>query len=311
MDYQRLDPEVRAFIALSSEDPATGSSLAAQRAAYDAMCARLRAPRPRSITVADSTLNAGDAPVPVRRYAPPHADFGASIVYYHGGGFVFGGLDSHDDVCAELADGLSAEVVAVDYRLAPEHPHPASFDDALAAARSVGAEGAPIILAGDSVGGNLAAGVSLALRAAPDVALLGSVLIYPSLSGGAPLGLSATEHAAAPMLTVAENAWTVARHVGDADPAILRAQDPSFAPLVGLDGPLEGMTPSIALAVEVDPLRDEAAAWIERLSARGVSAAFEMHGGLPHGCLRARHRSLKARGFFESICAALRRIRNI
>lgn len=307
-----LDAEIRAFIAASEEGyppDAAARPIAEQRALYDAMCARLRAPRPSGIGVEDAAIPGPAGPLRIRRYAPAAPVPGPEILYFHGGGYVFGGLESHDDVCAELAAGTGAALTALDYRLAPEHPHPAAFEDALAATRHLGAGGAPLILAGDSVGGGLAAAVAWALRGAARPRLVGTLLIYPSLSGGAQTLPSMRTHAAAPLLTAPENAKLAAQHAGPADHRVLAAEDPRFAPLAAQD--LAGAAPTIALAAEIDPLRDDAVAWVERLSAAGVPAAASLHPGLPHGCLRARHRSLKAKMFFAAALSGLRRLREI
>lgn len=306
-----LDAEIRAFIELSNQDYPDALAdlpIAEQRALYDAMCARFRAPRPDDLGVIDMTIPGPAGPLPIRRYAPKKTAT-SEIVYFHGGGFVFGSLESHDDVCAELAEATGMALTAVDYRLSPEHPHPAAFEDAFRAALHLGRDGKPLILAGDSVGGNLAAGVAVALRGATHPNLAGVVLIYPSLSGGAQTLPSMREHADAPLLSAADNARIAAIHAGPADRSELAAGDPRFAPLAARQ--VDGVAPCIALATEVDPLRDDGLAWVEMLSAAGVSAAASVHAGLPHGALRARHKSLKAKMFFDAAIAALLQFRKI
>ncbi|MDG1282175.1 MAG: alpha/beta hydrolase, partial [Pseudorhodobacter sp.] len=128
-DYQKLiDPEIWSFIEETGrfypENTAT-FPVEAQRDVYDRMCEAFRAPRPEGIVCQDETITG----VPVRHYLP--AVPRGMLVYFHGGGFVVGGLHSHDDVCAEIAAHCRLHVVSVDYRLAPEHVHPAAFDDAL------------------------------------------------------------------------------------------------------------------------------------------------------------------------------------
>lgn len=180
-DYsQRIDAETWAFIhATEAQYPAHAATLdiAGQRAVYDRMARAFHRGRPAGVAVADRSLGG----VPCRLYTPA-AGSAATVVYLHGGGFVVGGLESHDDICAELAAATECRVVSADYRLAPEHPHPAAFDDALAATRAVAAAfPGPLVMAGDSAGGNLAAAVShAARRAGPPVA--GQVLIYPGLA---------------------------------------------------------------------------------------------------------------------------------
>src|SRR3989338_3742320 len=157
-DYQTLiDAETWAFIARTDAcyPPDTASmGIADQRRIYDGMCRLFHQGYPAGIGAQDSLI----AGVPCRSYAGEGlAKTGPKVLYLHGGGFVVGGLDSHDDVCAEICAETGLTVVAADYRLSPEHDHPAAFDDAMAVACSLGE---PILLVGDSAGGNLAAAVA-------------------------------------------------------------------------------------------------------------------------------------------------------
>ncbi|MGL6209272.1 MAG: alpha/beta hydrolase fold domain-containing protein, partial [Paracoccaceae bacterium] len=154
-DYKSLiDAPTWAFIAETNasypEDTAT-RSIAEQRAIYDAMCRVFHRGYPPGVTAQDVVI----AGVPCRDY--PGA--GPAVVYLHGGGFVVGGLSSHDDVCAEIRGATGLHVISVDYRLSPEHAHPAAFDDAVAVTRALIASG-PVVLVGDSAGGTLAAAVT-------------------------------------------------------------------------------------------------------------------------------------------------------
>jgi acetyl esterase/lipase len=205
-----IDAETAAFIARTEAaypaEPPAGSSpgVAAERAAYDAMCRAFRAPRPPDLAVEEI-----DGPVPMRRYRPA-APEGAQVLYLHGGGFVLGGLDSHDDVCAEIAATANVRLTAAAYRLAPEYRHPAQLQDAAEAYAAVAAAG-PTLLVGDSAGATLAAGLALG----PARGAAGLVLIYPALGGDA-LGLpSYRSRAEAPMLT-ARGMAAYARHRGAA-----------------------------------------------------------------------------------------------
>jgi acetyl esterase len=285
-----IDAETAAFIARTeaaypAEPPA---DVAAERAAYDAMCRAFRAPRPPGLAVEEI-----DGPVPMRRYRPA-APEGAQVLYLHGGGFVLGGLDSHDDVCAEIAAAAGVTLTAVAYRLAPEHRHPAQLEDAAAAFAAVAPVG-PTLLVGDSAGATLAAGLALG----PARGAAGLVLIYPALGGDA-LGLpSYRSRAEAPMLTTAGMA-AYARHRGAAP------DDPTAHPLLATD--LAGLPPCFVLAADVDPLRDDAAAWAGRLRAAGVPVRHAVAAGLPHGFLRARHSVARARAAFDDITATVARL---
>jgi acetyl esterase len=290
-DYQTLiDAETWAFIkateACYPADTAT-RDIASQRRIYNAMCEVFRRPYPAGVTATDLSI----AHVPCRRYA------GASptVVYFHGGSFVVGGLHSHDDVCAEICAATGLAVVAVDYRLSPEHGHPAAFEDACAVVRTLAASG-PVVLVGDSAGGNLAAAASAALRG--EVALLGQVLIYPGLGGNLDQGSYIT-HAQAPMLTRADVvAFTQARSKAGS-----RLRDATLAPLNDTD--FSGLPATFAIAAECDPLADDAEAYAQAIRAAGGRAVAVTAKGMVHGALRARHMSSRAATMFTQICAAI------
>jgi acetyl esterase len=219
-----------------------------------------------------------------------------TVVYFHGGGFVVGGLDSHDDVCAELCAATGLQVVSVDYRLVPEHPHPAAFDDSLAATRAVAATFGPLVLAGDSAGGALAAAVAHALRGS-GVAVRGVVLVYPGLGGNTAEGSYVT-HARAPMLTTEDVLYYQRLRHGGAPPAC----DPTASVLHDTD--FTGLPPVAAFAAECDPLADDSRAYRARIRAAGGVAEWYLDRGLVHGWLRARHSVPRARAAFDRIIAA-------
>ena len=293
------DPEIRAFIERVAGYYPEGKAnldIPERRRRYDAMAADLRQPRPASVAATDETVEGPGGPVPQRRYVP-EGPGPVTVVYFHGGGFMLGGLDSHDDVCAEIAAGTGCPVVAVDYRRTPEHVHPAAYEDALAAARAALAAG-PVILGGDSAGGNLAAALALALRGAD---IRGQVLIYPAL-GGERIGLASyDENAEAPMLTTADMHFYHRLRAGGEPPD----DDASFFPLAARD--LAGVAPCFASAAAVDPLRDDAVEYVRRLAAAGVEASCVVEEQLPHGHLRARASSARARAAFGRIVAAVAR----
>ena len=290
-----LDDEVRAFIARTDSfypPDAVDLSISDQRRVYDALCQAFDFPHPDGVTTRDTDADG----VPVRIYNA--GDPSATIVYFHGGGFVVGGLESHDSICAEICAGTGYRVVAVDYRLAPEHLFPAAVEDAITATRWAGARyDGRIILAGDSAGGNLAAAVSGALRGA-DIRLRGQVLIYPAL-GADQTRPSFTEHAHAPGLTTADVAFYHRVYGGAGDVSA----DPRFAPLADAD--FSGLPSTVVVTADCDPLRDDAPAYCEALTKAGVRACWINEAGLIHGYLRARNMSQTARDSFERIIAAL------
>lgn len=295
-DYsQIIDAETWAFIrateAAYPPDTAT-LSIADQRAIYDRMCRAFFRGYPPGVTAADRLFGG----VPCRLYPGD----GATVVYFHGGGFVVGGLHSHDDVCAEIRGRTGHSVVSVDYRLSPEHAHPAAFDDACAATRAVAGEfGGPIVLAGDSAGGNLAAAVAHAIGRDGALGIRGQVLIYPGLGGPRGTGSYLT-HAHAPMLTAADIDFYAGIRHGGAAP---ETPDPTVSPLADTD--FSGLPPTLAIAAQCDPLADDAPAYAAAIRGAGGVALAVTEPGLVHGYLRARATVPRAARSFDRICAAI------
>ncbi|NOC84205.1 alpha/beta hydrolase [Ruegeria sp. HKCCD6428] len=296
MDYERLiDEETWAFIRRTAEsypDDAVDLSIEDQRRVYDTMCQDFRQPRPAGVETEDRTADG----VPVRIYSAGQPT--RTVIYFHGGGFVVGGLESHDDVCAELCAQTGYRVVAVDYRLCPEHVHPAQFDDCWAAANWAATKfGDPLILAGDSAGGNLAAAVSHYARGRMD-GILGQVLIYPGLGGDRTRG-SYQEHAQAPLLTLDEiKFYETVRCVGDPPKG-----DPTYAPLQ--DSDFSNLPPTVVVTADCDPLRDDGQVYCSRINAAGGQAHWINEFGLVHGYLRARTSVKRAADSFERISVAI------
>lgn len=273
--------------------PADTASLSVtdQRAIYDRMCRAFHRGYPAGVTASDRSFGG----VPCRHYPGARG----TVIYFHGGGYVVGGLHSHDDVCAEIRGTTGLHVVSVEYRLCPEHPHPAAYDDALTATRAIAAElPGPILLAGDSAGGNLAAATAQAIGRNGALGIVGMVLIYPGLGGDRQTGSYVT-HADAPMLAATDVEYYAGiRHAG-AEPA----PDPTFAPLSDTD--FSGLPPTLAIAAEFDPLSDDAAAYAAKLRAAGCLAHAVTETGLVHGYLRARATVPRAAASFSRITTAL------
>lgn len=302
-DYRALiDAETWAFIErTNSFYPAdtVDYTIDQQRAVYDRMCREFHSGLPAGITLEDGVILAKGRDIPIRSYRAGDPDDDAMVLYYHGGGFILGGLDSHDDVCAELCQRTGYEVVSVDYRLAPEHLHPAAFEDALAAFEWAASNHARnIVLCGDSAGGNLAAIVSHATRQAKHRPV-GQVLIYPGL-GGDPSKGSYVRHADAPMLTVRDMEFYKHVRTGGRDVS----GDASYAPLADPD--FSDLPPSVVITAECDPLSSDGQAYRERLRTAGGKAIWIEEKGLVHGYLRARHTVGRARASFGRIVEAVR-----
>ncbi|WP_050527562.1 alpha/beta hydrolase [Pseudorhodobacter aquimaris] len=270
---------------------AVGLTVTEQRRVYDEMCCAFHAPHPAGLAVHDTTLDH----IPLRHYrAAKHAP--AQVLYIHGGGFVVGGLESHDSVCAEISARTGLDVTAVDYRLSPEHPFPQDFDDALHAAKAQ--TGKPLVLVGDSAGANLCAAVSAALVGAAD-APVGQVLIYPQL-GAAGVTNSMSAHANAPMLSAADCAYYAALRSARIAQTV---EDPRFSPLQAAS--FAGLPPTVAISAECDPLADDAAVYCDAITAAGGRARHIQEAGLVHGYLRARHSVDRAKASFTRIINAI------
>ncbi|OIQ72417.1 carboxylesterase NlhH [mine drainage metagenome] len=290
-----IDAETWAFIRETESyyPPETATyPIAKQREIYDTMCRAFFKGYPEGVTATNRAL--GGVACRVYEASIPTA----TVIYFHGGGFVVGGLESHDDVCAEICKATGFRVVAVDYRLCPEHKHPAAFADSLSATRAVlQAFPGPLVLAGDSAGGNLAAAVAFATRGTP--AIQGQVLIYPGLGGDPDRG-SYMIHANAPMLTRADVLFYVTtRFEGGEEPA----DDPSAAPLWAPT--FAGLPATLVVSAECDPLCDDGRAYCSLIEAEGGRAHWLREPGLVHGYLRARHSVLRARDSFARITAAI------
>ena len=295
-DYSQLiDAETWDFIrktAAAYPDDAVDLDVNGQRRVYDAMCEVFYHGRPEGVTVEDREVEG----VPVRVYTAGEPT--CTVVYAHGGGFVVGGLDSHDDVCAEICDQTGYRVVAVDYRLAPEHRHPAAFDDCWTATQWVEQTfDQPIVLAGDSAGGNLMACVAHHARGRLRN-VIGQVLIYPGL-GGDGTGASYSEHANAPMLTKADLEIYRGIRTGGTEPK----GDPTYAPLQ--DDDFSDLPRTVIFTAECDPISSDGPVYARKLREADVPVHLVNEPGLVHGYLRARHMSARAEASFERIVLAI------
>ena len=225
-------------------------------------------------------LDAGG--VRARLYRPSEAQDLGLLVYFHGGGWVIGDLDGHDDVCRRLCVGSGHAVLSVDYRLAPEHPFPAALEDSLNATRwahenatSLGCRSDRLAVGGDSAGGNLAAVVA---QLAP-VPLAYQLLIYPvtDCSFEQP---SYTENASGYFLTTIGMRWFVDHYLSGGKGS---AADPRVSPLRAADHVLAATPPAMVITAEFDPLRDEGDTYAARLADNGVPTSHVRFSGMIHG----------------------------
>ena len=203
------------------------------------------------------------------------------LIYYHGGGWVIGDLDSHDDICRKLARDAKCSVIAVDYRLAPEHPAPASHEDCIAAtkwifanATSLAVDPARIAIGGDSAGGNLSAVVSMHAGVKPVFQLL----VYPATDMR--MGqVSHRENAQGYLLTEDSMKWFIGHYLQGDD---TKRNDPLYSPLLSDDATLKKSPPTLVITAEYDPLRDEGEEYAARLNSVGVPTSVVRFRGQIH-----------------------------
>jgi len=307
-----LDPEIAAllaFLAEGGQPPMPQQTPAEARAGFRALTVDLRDPAllPEMAAVSELTIPGPTGDLPARVYRPRPGEL-PTLVFFHGGGWVIGDLDTHDLTCRTLARDCEAVVVSIGYRLAPEHRFPAAVDDAEAATRwvadraadpSAGLGGTPVVaVGGDSAGGNLAAVVAQTLRD-EGRALAGQLLIYPAtdLVTEHP---SLTENAEGYFLDAATIAWFLEQYVGDADPA-----DPRLSPA---RGEVADVAPAVVVVAQFDPLRDAGAAYARQLEAAGVRVELRTFPGLIHGFVDMGRFSRAARDAIEETCALFRKV---
>ena len=244
-------------------------------------------PTPPEIGVVKELTTDGPAgPMPVRLYRPkgvPDSSRLPGFVYFHGGGWVIGDLETHDVLCRQYTAAANIAVVSIDYRLAPEHKFPAAVDDAWAATRWVASHGAELgidatrlAVGGDSAGGTLAAVVALLARdhGAPSLAL--QVLVYPVTDVGAE-STTYADFADGFMLTRDSMRWFIAHYLrGKQD-----ADDWRASPLRAKS--LAGVAPAVVVTAGFDPLREEGDAYARKLREAGVRVDTISYGGMIHG----------------------------
>jgi acetyl esterase len=308
IDGQELHPQAQ--LALKLEGLVSGTELlpvaeARERRRHDARVFSGR--RIEVGAVADLTIPGPAGDIPARLYEPPvPAKTSPLIVFLHGGGHVIGDLDTHDQPCRFLARETPASVLAVAYRLGPEHPFPAAVDDALAAFRwahaeasTLGADPARIAVAGDSAGGNLAAVVAqlAAADGGPEPAF--QALIYPVIDYSSNRR-SYELFGEGFFLTAREMDWFRENYfASDAE-----RSDPRASPILADD--LAGVAPAFVLSCGFDPLRDEAEDYAARLTEAGVETTLRRESDLVHGFVNAVGLGGRAREAMAGIAAAIR-----
>lgn len=259
------------------------------RRLYAAGTAVFAPPVPELRSVADRSVPGSEADVPVRIYTP-HAEPGSEglpiLVFLHGGGWVFGNLDTHDAMCRILSHEAGCLVVSVDYRLAPEHRFPAGLKDCLAVldwtaahAADIGGNASRLAIGGDSAGGNLAAVACQIARDAGGPKVIFQLLIYPATDFTADMTAPRTNGSGFGLSDEAI-AWMRECYLNDP----FDATDPRASPAMARD--LSGLPPALVQTAEFDPLHDEGKAYAEALAAAGVIARHIDYAGMIHGFMR-------------------------
>jgi acetyl esterase len=286
-----LDPESQRLIDLmaAANRPAWNTlSAQAARDLYLSLRPGAQGPRPAEVTVVDRTIPGPAGELTVRLYRPASAPADAklpALVYAHGGGWVFGNLDSHDVLCAQLALEAGIAVFHVDYRLAPEARFPGAFDDVVAALKWVAANGASVVIdptrlaiGGDSAGGNLAAAVSLWARDHGGPKLLMQLLAYP-VTDAVARAESYRHFEDGYGLNAVTMEWFFDHYTPDRT----SRGDWRVSPLRAAS--LAGLPPALVVTAGYDPLRDEGRAYAWRLQQEGTQADLVEFGGMLHGFL--------------------------
>ncbi|HUI27793.1 MAG TPA: alpha/beta hydrolase [Candidatus Kryptonia bacterium] len=280
-----LDPQARAILdqlAAMGAPPLNELPVPDARQAFTALAAMQGSPSAVA-NVVDRQVPGLAGDIPVRTYTPSGRAPFPVLVYFHGGGWVIGSVETYDILCRALANAAGCIVVSVDYRLAPEHKFPAAAEDAYAAAKwaaanaaAIGADPARIAIGGDSAGGNLTAAVALMARDRGTPSFVHQLLVYPVTDAGCDT-VSYRENADGYLLTKAAMHWFwghYLRNEADGDNAYA---SPLRAPH------LRGLPPALVITAEFDPLRDEGEAYAARLRDAGVPVTVTRYDGMIHG----------------------------
>ena len=305
-DESEIHPDMKPLLA-ARVLMAPAKTPAEKRANWTRYTSAIAIPRPAHILAEDRTISTPDHAVPVRVYRREGQATGAPVlVYLHGGGFMLGDLDSSDSNAWGLCEQTGAVVVSVDYRLTPEHPYPAAFNDCygvvtwLAAhGAEIGIDQARIALCGDSAGGSLGAACCLAARDRGGPVIAAQALVYPTL-GADPIRPSYIESKDGPSLTTEGMIYYNDIYFS----GFTHAADPYAAPLKAPD--VSHLPPAFIHTAAFDPIRDDGRDYAARLAAAGVWVTYREARRMLHGFLRMREAGPQAREEFAALCGFLR-----
>ena len=290
--YEKLfDDEIKEFIRIaeSFDAKSASGSIVEMRQSYNEMVRYFKKARPQNVQAEDKKVDFKERSVAYRHYSKISGNK-SDVIYFHGGGFVLGGLESHDDICAEICDITGYDVFLLDYSLAPEVKYPEFFLDAIRFYYFIKNPERRLIVMGDSAGGTLAGFVSNKVR---NVAICpeAQVLIYPDLAGHINVP-NKRQFWDAPLLTQSD--------IGFYHKCAGLPSERGLHDLIrNFDN--DNMPKTLLVSAEIDPLAEDCQAYIESLKKHGCDITFLEGLGLPHGFLRARHLSRKAEGIFNEI----------
>ncbi|MCB8945225.1 MAG: alpha/beta hydrolase [Ardenticatenaceae bacterium] len=304
MSY-RYHPDLHKFMSSEEAIPDV-PTIAEKRAVWREFCLGINRPVPETLVVESREVAVNGVMLPIRIYRPVTDQIVPVTVYIHGGGWVVGDLDTNDTVAWGLAEGTRTAVVSIHYRMAPEHPYPAAFDDCYALvewvaanASTFGGDGSRLAVCGDSAGGNLSAAISLAARDRGGPAIAAQGLIFPVL--GLDMDLpSYHDNAEGFGLTRESMIFYLDAYLPD------KSRVDAYAmPLLADD--LSNLPPALVHTAEFDPLRDEGKLYADRLAAAGNDVTYRMGDRMTHSFIRARFDGTAVAAEFQFIVDFLKK----
>jgi acetyl esterase len=301
-----VDHQTELVLDLVNQYPPTHTGTVESAREAFAAFAQLGSPETPGVATNDRVIPGPEGELPIRVYTPPGDAPMPVLVFFHGGGWVIGSIQTHDRTCRELAMQAGCIVVSVEYRLAPEHKFPAAVEDAYAAtdwvvkhAAELGGDSSRVGVGGDSAGGTLAAVSCLMARDRGGPTLVFQLLIYPGTDYVFD-DESCRQNAEGLLLTVADMHWFMDHYKRDA----ADEENPYLAPLRAKS--LAGLPPALVITGEYDPLRDQGEAYGRRLQADGVKVTLRRYDGLVHGFIGMTAIVDAARVAMEETAATLR-----
>jgi acetyl esterase len=306
----QLDPQMKTLLdqlAAAEGKPFHTGSPQEARAAINALIGLVAGPPEKVAKVEDRKIPGPGGQISVRIYTPAGAAPMGALVYFHGGGWVIGDIESHDVLCRSLANGAGCVTVSVDYRLAPEYKFPAAPEDCYAAtkwvadnAAAIGADANRIAVGGDSAGGNLAAVVAQMARDRGGPQIKFQLLIYPATDWAHESASQREFTEDGYILSRADMVWFYGHYMNsDSD-----RTNPYLSPACAKS--LAGLPPAYVMTCEVDPLRDEGEAYAEALRKAGIAVKSKRYPGVCHGFVMMPGVVNAAKGAIADCCAELR-----